>query len=134
MTDKLTTPGDSQEESPVLDTLQKSLSSEERVKLAVFCGKTVRAHTNFPGRLLCEDGTHWNPAEDANQWDEIWNMLGESGYVLELSNREDQAYDPISCCHLFSTDLTVDFDITEDTRGDAVCRAALKVIGDTNAD
>ncbi len=119
------------------------LTTDELVKLAEFCGKeNIRRHddgfcvSDWPvfvdkstpqGRVRIK----WRPDKDANQRDEVVEKLRQKGSnVIVVSHAELPT--PFFSCYVAPKKGDP---IAYRTPGDAVCRAALKVIEEKpNAD
>lgn len=111
------------------------LTANELVKLATFCGREVFLIGDilWVGRNANHVAAQWNPAEDANQRDEVVEAMRLSNTRLHLWSNPHSST-PYSCV------LGADWETRSNhqaTPGLAVCRAALQVIAETekaNAD
>lgn len=104
---------------------------KDLAKLAKYCGKEARQHPNLPHLVLRGAGGIWQPhlPEGAVQMWELVEALRQAGWFVHLSVFPgDGNVGAVVTLHSAKTGETVDADVL--TPGEAVCLAALQVIGE----
>lgn len=100
------------------------ITADELVTLAEFCGKQIYS-ASIEGVVISGGGTRvmWQPHIDANQRDEVVEAMTAVGCQVKVESRSGRHYGKV-----FHPERAGIY-TGEPTPGEAVCWAALRVIG-----